>query len=161
MLSIDVWNILFTAINLLVLAVAVRLILFKPVMKIIEERQAEADRQFENAKKEQQEASTLKAQYEQSLVGIEEERVKTVKEARKNADAQYQRIIEEAKQEARQIKDDAVSMAEVKKNQIIMSAQKDIADMVVSAAVKVVSGNSDKEANSSLYDEFLNKAGEE
>ena len=44
MLRVD-WNLLFTIINLLVLFVAMRVFLFKPVQKIIAERQEEADRQ--------------------------------------------------------------------------------------------------------------------
>ena len=38
-------------------------------------------------------------------------------------------------------------------------AEKEIADMVVDAAAKVVAGNS-ADANSALYDTFLNKAGD-
>ena len=38
-------------------------------------------------------------------------------------------------------------------------AEKEIADMVVDAAAKVVASNS-ADANSALYDTFLNKAGD-
>ena len=45
MLRLD-WNLLFTVINLLLLFVLMKMFLFKPVQKILDERQAEADRQF-------------------------------------------------------------------------------------------------------------------
>ena len=46
MLQLDVWNVLFTIINLLILFVLMRIFLYKPVQKIIAKRQEEADRQF-------------------------------------------------------------------------------------------------------------------
>ena len=55
----------------------------------------------------------------------------------------------------------SVIAAENTKPQIIKKAEKEIADMVVSAATKVVAGTDNVSADNSLYDEFLNKAGEE
>lgn len=49
MLQLDVWNVLFTIINLLILFVLMRIFLYKPVQKIIAKRQEEADRQFGEA----------------------------------------------------------------------------------------------------------------
>ena len=43
MLQLDIWNVLFTVINLLILFVLMRIFLYKPVQKIIAARQAEAD----------------------------------------------------------------------------------------------------------------------
>ena len=45
------------------------------------------------------------------------------------------------------------------KRQILKKAEKEIADMVVDAAAKVVASNS-KDTNAALYDTFLNKAGD-
>ena len=56
MLRLD-WNLLFTVINLLLLFVLMKIFLFKPVQKIIAARQAEADKQFDEAAAKQAEAS--------------------------------------------------------------------------------------------------------
>ena len=58
MLKVDI-NLVFTIINLLVLFVAMRIFFFKPIKKIIEDRQAEADRQFEEAKEKQEEVVVI------------------------------------------------------------------------------------------------------
>lgn len=50
--------------------------------------------------------------------------------------------------------------AENQKTQILKKAEKEIADMVVDAAVKVVGKNSGADVDSSLYNEFLDKAGD-
>lgn len=160
MLSVDLWNIIFTVVNLLVLTILVRLILFKPVNKIIEQRRAEEDSRLEEARKKTQEADDLKVQYEQSLAGIDDLRDNTVREAKKTANVEYQRIVEDAKDEAETIRQNAVSAANVQKEQIINSAKKDIADIVKSAAQKAVAGSSGAQVDEALYDEFIKKAGE-
>ena len=56
-------------------------------------------------------------------------------------------------------KDDAEAEAISQKEQILKKAEKEIADMVVDAAAKVVGSNS-ADTNAALYDTFLNKAGD-
>ena len=154
MLSVDPTNLILTVVNLLVLLVALKIFLFKPVQKIIEARQ------FGEAAARQAEADGLKAQYTDSLAGIEDEKKKTLQAARKDADAQYQKIVADAENKARQIKEDATAEAQHQKAQIIKGAEKEIADMVVDAATKVVGKQSGAEIDRSLYNEFLDKAGE-
>lgn len=161
MLNISAANLIFIVVNLLVLYIAMKLILFKPVQKIIAARQEEADRQFEEAAAKQAEADEMKNQYTGSIAGIEEEKKQTLQQARKDADKEYQKIVDGARKEAKQIKADAAAEAEAQKKQIIKKAEKEIADMVVSAATKVVGAQSGVEMNASLYNEFLDKAGEE
>lgn len=160
MLKIDAANLLFTVINLLVLFVAMKLVFFKPIAKIIAERQAEADRQFEDAAVKQAEADSLKEQYDASIADIEEQKKKTLLEARKNADAEYQKIVATAQDQAKQIKSDAQEEAYREKEKILKSAEKEITDMVVDAAAKMVGTQSGAELNSALYNEFLGKAGD-
>ena len=81
-------------------------------------------------------------------------RKKVVSEARKTADEEYQRIVADAHKTASQIKDDAEAEAISQKEQILKKAEKEIADMVVDAAAKVVASNS-KDTNAALYDTFF------
>ena len=83
-----------------------------------------------------------------------------VQNVSQDADAQYQKIVADAENKARQIKEDATAEAQHQKAQIIKGAEKEIADMVVDAATKVVGKQSGAEIDRSLYNEFLDKAGE-
>lgn len=161
MLNVSFWNLAITIVNLLVLYVAMRIFLFKPVQKIIAERQAEADRQFEEAAESKSKAEEMKAQYEQSLAAAEDEKKKVLKEARKSADKEYHRIIKDAEKAAIQVKQDAVTEAENRKAEIIKKVEKEIADMVVGAAEKVVGEKGGAETDNALYNKFLDKAGDE
>lgn len=160
MLKIDAANIIFTVINLLVLFVAMRLVFFKPIAKIIEERQKETDKQLDDAAAKQTEADEIKTRYQESLANLEEEKKQTMAKARKDADEEYQKIISNAEEEAKQIKITAENDAEKEKAKIIKNAEKEIADMVVEAATKVVGTQSGAKIDGSLYNEFLGKAGD-
>ena len=69
MITISFWNILWTVINLLILAVAFKLLFFKPIAKTIEKRQEEADQVISNATTREQEANKLAKEYEEKLKG--------------------------------------------------------------------------------------------
>lgn len=161
MLKIDFWNLLFTIINLLVLFVAMKFILFKPVKKIIAERQEEADRQFAEAKQHQDDADALKEKYEQTLADAESVKKQAVAEARKAADEEYERIVAEARDAARTVKHEAVIEAEIQKEQILKKAEAEIADMVVNVAARMVGSQKGAEVDHALYDKFLDKAGDD
>lgn len=160
MLRIDPWNILFTVLNLLILFGAMMIFFFKPIKKILEQRQAEADAQFDDAKNRQNEADELKADYEEKLKAMEAEKERTMAEAKASAKEEYQRIVGDAEQVAAQMKTDAKAEAEEERSQILKKAEKDIADLVVEAAEKVVGEKSGEAADKSLYDDFLHKAGD-
>lgn len=160
MLVISLSNILMTVINLLVLVVLMRIFLFKPVKEIIAQRQEEADREYKEASRLQAEADGLKTKYEKSLADAENQKKQILSEARKTADAESRRIIDNACQTAKEVKRDAEISAENKKAQIIKSAEKEIAGLALDAAVKVVGKSGGAETDSALYDEFLDKAGD-
>ena len=160
MIQISFWSILFTVVNLLILFIAFRIFFFKPLAKIIAQRQKEADELYEEALSRQNDAEELKNSYEQKLIGTESERKQILAEARKHADGEYQNILADAKSEASQIHKDAVAAAEHEKSEIIGSARKEIAQLIVDATTKVVGSKNSAEVDSDLYEQFLGKAGE-
>lgn len=156
MLKVDI-NLLFEVINLLVLFIAFRLVLFKPVQKIIAQRQEEADKEYKEAVAAKEDAVAKKTEYENSLLTIENERKNVLSKARKSANEEYVKIVEDANVKAQKIHEEAKISAEHEKQQILKKVESDIADMVVDATSKIIAGNTD---NKALYDEFINKAGE-
>lgn len=161
MLKVDVWNLLFTVINLLILFIAMKLFLFKPVKKIIAERQEEADRQFKEAAKHQQDADDLKAQYEKSIVEAQQESKQMLLDAKRSADTEYQKIIAGAKDSADEIRKNAALEAENEKARILKSAETEIAEMVLDATAKMVGAKKGADVDRALYNKFLDKAGDE
>jgi len=161
MINISFWNIAFTVINLLILFVAFRIFFFKPLRNIIQKRQEEADELFKEATEKENQATQMKAELEEEKHQTELEKKTIISDARKSADVEAQHIIADAKEEARNIHDAAVTSAHNQKSEIIDSAKKEIAQMVVEATSKVVGTQASAEIDSELYDKFIGKAGDE
>ncbi len=175
MLKIDFWNILINVINIIILFVAFRIFLFKPVNNIIKKREEAAGSIMDEARNTKEEAEELKSDYEDKLEELESNRQDMMDEAQKNADDEYKRVLGNAEKEAHRVKQEAeeaarkegeliIAKAKEEKADILREAEKNIADMVVHAAIKVA-GNQfdDSDVNaydSALYDEFIKKAGD-
>lgn len=160
MINVSFWNILWTVVNLLALFIFFKIFFFKPIANIIAKRQEEADEIFKAAEDKEAAADEKARQYDEKLAEAEHEKKEILSEARKSADAQYQQIINDAKANASEIKTAAATEANREKNQIIASAKKEIANIIVDATTKVVGGQTGAEVDSSLFDEFIDKAGE-
>ena len=85
MLSIDPWNILWTVVNLLVLYAIFKKFLYQPVMNVINARDEMVKSQFADAKKEQEDAKALKAEYQDKLESAKTEADQIILEARDRA----------------------------------------------------------------------------
>lgn len=154
MLRFDL-NLVFTIINMLILYAIARHFLFKPVHKILEERQAEIDKQYGDAQKTEDAAKELKAQYEASMSGIEAQKAEVMNEARGKASAEYERIVAEARGQADKILKDAQAAADREQEKRMQQAQEQIADLVVAATAKMVAAKSSVEEDRELYNRFL------
>lgn len=160
MLNITPEGIAFTVINLLILVVAMRVVLFKPVQKILAKRQEEVENEINEATKTRKEAEELKDKYESSMAQIDMERRKTMKKAKKSADAEYNKIIERANEEAHEIRKRARATGESQRAQILKDTEKEIAEMALEAASKAVAKEAGGDTDTALYEQFLKKAGE-
>ncbi|MBR5713025.1 MAG: ATP synthase F0 subunit B [Lachnospiraceae bacterium] len=145
------WNLLFTVINLVILFIAMKLFLFKPVRKILEKRQEEADTASRAADEREAEASRSKAEYEKAIAKTESERAQILSDARKQADEEYAKMLADARAEAEIIKKNANTEGEKRKQRIISEAGKEIGDMITAATAKIM-GDADE---TDLYDAFL------
>ena len=84
MLRLDI-NLVFTIVNIVVLYICMRLFLFKPVNKILKQRQDAVQKQFDDAKEAQDKAEALKQEYEASLTNARAESDRMMEEAKKKA----------------------------------------------------------------------------
>ena len=160
MLSTNIWTLIFTVINLIILFILMKVFLFGRVNKILDKRAEIIRRQFEDADVAQREAEDLRVEYEKSLASAKEESAQIVDEARAKAKDEYDRILDDAGKEAEQMKEKAMSDIEAEREKSLNSLKNEIAGLVVSATAKVVGRESLDVDNSKLYDDFIAEMGE-
>ena len=158
MLTLD-WGIIWTVVNILILFVLLRIFLFKPVMCMIENRQAMIRNQLDDAENKNREADELKGRYEESLKNAKEESFQIVNDAKERAKVQYAHIIDKANEDAAQIKQQADKSAEADREQMMREAQAELAQVALAAASKLIGSSVDAEANKNMLDQFLSEEG--
>ena len=160
MLRIDI-NLLFTVVNVLVLCLAVRIFLWKPIHKILDERQAQVERDYADAAQAKAQADALAQEHQTQLAHIDEEREAAMEAASQAAMEESAQIIGDAKSQAEEIIRTAKAQAQSEKEAILRSAQSEIADIIVAATAKMVGVPVGQSSDSELYDAFLEKAGDD
>ena len=154
MLRLD-FNLVLTMINLVVLYLILRKFLFRPLMNIMEQRRTMIADGLQHAEDTKKEAYALKSQYESALGGAKEESTRIIGQAKKDAKAEYDRILDEADQAAGKLMKDARETIDLEKDM-----QSEVAARAVSAAKKMVKQQYGADADQAAYDQFLKEAGD-
>lgn len=155
MLEIAPETLIFTVINIFILLGGLTFFLFKPVNKILKQRQEEIDQGFQEIDDKKAEIESKKAEYENALCGVDEEKAAILSETRQKASKEYDVIIADANNKAQGIVDAAKKNAEMEKAKIMEQANAEIAEIVIGATKVTMAGETDAAKDKALYDEFI------
>lgn len=157
MLYFNFWSIFWAVFNTIVLFVLLRIFLFKPINKMMNDRTQSIQKDIDDAQKAKAEAEELKQQYSDSISEAKEEANRIIMKAHDDAETERANIIQRSHEEADQIVSAASETIENERRRVLQQAQSQIADLAIEAASKIVSANLDDEKNRRLVDEFLSE----
>ena len=129
---------LFTLLNIGVLFFILRLILFKPVTKLMEERAEKARREKEEAGREKEEAGRLRKEYEELMRNALAEKEALIKAAREAAEAQAERIIQDGKDQAERLVASARNQIGAERSAAFSALKNEAAALVLLAASRLI-----------------------
>ena len=152
-LNIDWQQILLHLFNFAILAGGLYLLLYRPVKKFMEQRQAHYESMHQQAQQDREQAEKLKAEYEDKLSQVETAITQRKAEAEQELSQLRSQRVAEAKQEAEAILAKARENAKREQEELVSSASKELVDMAVTAAEKIALG-----ADGDPYEQFLNLA---
>lgn len=159
MIKIDI-NLVFTIINLLVLYLLMKKFLFGPIIKVMDVRKAMIDQQFAGAKEQEDQAKALKEQYEGALKSAREESFQIMEQARKEAKAQADITVEDTQAKVSAMLAKAQEDINTERENAMRQMKDDVASLAMEAAGKIIGKNSGADQDLSLYDQFIEKAGD-
>lgn len=157
MLNFDFWSIFWAVLNILILFILLRIFLFKPINKMLDDRTQSIQKDIDDAERAKKEAEELRQQYEDSISNAKEEAGKILRQAHDDAENERAAIIRKSHEEADEIVNSASETIENERKRVLQQAHTQIADLAIEAASKVISANLDDEKNRKLVDEFLAK----
>ncbi|MBO5319852.1 MAG: F0F1 ATP synthase subunit B [Ruminococcus sp.] len=155
MLDIDHWNFIWAAVNFILLFILLKIFLFKPVNKIMDERTRTIQDDLDAAKKSKEEAEALKKEYEDNISDAKQKAQEIIMKAHEDAESEKSAILKKSQEEADQLISDANKTIENERKRVLAQAQTQIADLAIEAASKIIGENLDDEKNRRLVDKFL------
>ncbi len=160
MLKFDI-NLLWTFINLIIFFVFMRLVLFKPIKKVLDKRQELIDKNLDDAKKASDDAQSIKSEYQEKMSDYKSEGKQIIAKAQGDARLEYNKIVERANNEADRIKSDAVRASKIETENAKRAVKEEIASLAIETAEKVVEREVSPELDSDIYDKFLSESSDE
>lgn len=160
-IGVNLWTALFTLLNTLVVIFVGTKFLFKPVMKMIHDRQQEIDTLYMEANAAKDSAQALENAYRAQLADAQQTGDALVKEAMARGKNREEEILRQANREADAIREKAVSDIAREKKKALNDAKDEISSIALEIAGKVVGATLDEDRQKQLVDSFLEELGEQ
>ena len=152
-ISVNIWQILISLINLLILFLILKKFLFKPVQNMMSAREAQVNKVYSDADARLEKATQMKQEYEKRLSEARDEADSLVKNATNTAQKRGDQLLSDAQQQASRLKQKAQEEIEQQKKQMLNEVRQDISGLAVDIAAKVI----EREINQGDYDAFVDE----
>lgn len=159
-ISVNLWDILISLINLGLLYLIIKKFMFKPVMKMISARQAAVDTEYADAEKAKAEALADKEAWEAKIKDADTEAEEIIKKAADTAKIRGDRIVADAHEKADGIIRVAEMEADLEKKKAEDSIKREIVFVSTAIAEKMLAREVKASDHRELIDSFIDKIGD-
>lgn len=152
------WDTVFALITFLVLFLILKHFFFEKVHNFMVERSESIQKSIDNAAEKNRRADEKMEKYETKISNAEEEGRQIISEARKRANAQADRIIDDANAKADAAVKHSQQEIERQENSARRQLRQEVGDLAVQAAGKILERELTPEDHSEIIDQVLQEA---
>ena len=153
--GVDGWKLFFQVINFLLLLYLLNRFLFKPVLKLLDERETRIRKGLEDAEAAARDRELAQAEREAALDEARKEAQVMIARATKIADDSRAEILAEAKAQAEKVTSRATEEITAEKERAMAELRATVADLALQAASRLVRKEMDGPTQRRLVEEFL------
>ena len=148
-------------INFIILLLILRVIAFKPLLNVLEQRRQRIAAGLEDARKAEERLANIEKDYQARLDAARGEGQQIVAERAQAAEQQAAAILAKANEDAARVRQHAQEEAELERNRILADLRSQVVGLSMAAANKVIGSALDEQRQRALIDEFFSgvKAG--
>ncbi len=158
--GVNFFTMIFAWINLIILYIFLRKLLFVPVKNMIDSRQKEIDDMYSDAESSKKSAEELRAEYEEKLSRAKEESEDILRSAVRRAELREEEILKEADKEAARVLKRAEEQVELEKKRAVNEVKNEVSEMAISIARAVIERDITPGDHDALIDEFIDGMGD-
>ncbi len=160
-ISVNLWQIIISLCNLLLIFLILKKFLFGPVKKLLKQRQDNIDSQYAEADKALKEANDAKAQYADSIEKAKAKADDIIKSATDTANARSEEILSDAKDKADGMVSRAKNEIELERKKAASQVKKEIADVSTVIAEKILEREISEADHRNIIDNAIKDLGED
>lgn len=158
-ISVNIWGILISLANLVIMYFIVKKLLFRPVQKVMADRGAEVGRVYSDADRALAEAEKSRDEYEAKLAASDEEAGNIIRAAKERANAESRDIISAADRKAAAMLKKADEDIAFEKKKAINDVKNEISGISVEIAEKMIGRELKEEDHRALIDSYIDGIG--
>lgn len=160
-ISVNLWQIFISLLNLLILFLLFKKFLFGPVNKMLAKRQSEIDARYDAADEAKRIAEEDKLLWDEKISTAKAESDEIIKKAQDSAKRQGETIVTKAKEQADGIVRQAEAQAQLEMKKAEEGIKKEIVEVSTALANKLLEREINADDHRDLIDSFIEKIGDE
>ena len=168
MINVDVVGQLFPSLptvlvqllSTLVLFLAAKKLLYKPIMDFLHARQVEAQRELDDAKTLKAQAQSDRNKAASELKASAQKADALLSAAKLNAEKEKQAILSSARESAKATMDNADQWAKSRKAALLDDVKDEMVDIALAASAKLMASKADSESDRKAVEAFVKEMGE-
>lgn len=160
-ISVNIWQIVISLLNLLILFLLVKKFLFKPVNKMLSNRQKELDAKYADADEAKRIAQENRVLWDEKISTVKSETDEMIKDAQESAKRQGDLIVSKAKEQADVIIRQAENQIVYEKKKAKEEIKNEIVEVSAALANKILEREINTDDHRELIDSVIQKIGDE
>ena len=157
---INVQELIFSTINFLILVALLFKFLYKPVLKMLDDRKQAIADSLNAATAAREESEAVKASLQAEIIKAREQAETLIATAQKASEDAKKDIMERAQIEAQALSQKARAEIDREKTEAIAQLKKEVASLAVAAATKILKGELDAETQKQITDKYIQEVGQ-
>ena len=157
--GVNFWTALLTLCNMIITFLVLKKFLFKPVKKMIDDRQQEIDGLYADASHAKTQAEALQAQYDARLKAANAEGDRIIQNATRQAQEREEAIVHEAQEKAARTMERAHAQVEREKKQAMNDLKDQVSGMAIGIASAVLVEDVANRKHAKLNDSLIENQG--
>ena len=154
-ISVNIWQIVISLVNLLILTLILKKFLFKPVKKIMDTRRAAIDEDYAQAKTAREEAEKTRKNYDEAMAAAKVTGDQIIADASRTAEFRSNEIVAQAREKASEIRRQAEQDAVLERRKAEVEMKHEIADVSTRLTGKLLQREINEEDHRKLIDSLL------
>lgn len=159
-ISVNLWQILISLANLVLLFLIIKKFLYKPVKNVLAKRREEIDSQYDAAKSYEAEALRSRNEWERKLSCADSEADAIIQRAQETAKHRSEAIISAAGEKADGMIRTAKTEADLERKKAYDDIKREIVEVSGALTEKILEREINSEDHRDLIDSFINKIGD-